>query len=44
MSRRGRSSPANAGGFDTHRDSITSRFDRSSDPRDKAVAAWLRRR
>jgi hypothetical protein len=27
LSRRGRSSPANASGFDTHRDSITSRFD-----------------
>jgi hypothetical protein len=27
LSRRGRSSPANASGFDTHRDSISSRFD-----------------
>jgi hypothetical protein len=27
LSRRGRSSPANASGLDTHRDSITSRFD-----------------
>eukprot|EP01047_Picozoa_sp_COSAG01_P103711 COSAG01_NODE_33137_length_569_cov_2.853191_1_plen_113_part_00 len=27
LSRRGRSLPANASGFDTHRDSISSRFD-----------------
>ena len=30
LSRRGRSSPASASGFDTHRAPITSRFDRSS--------------
>jgi hypothetical protein len=30
LSRRGRSLPANASGFDTHRDSISSRFDCSS--------------
>jgi hypothetical protein len=28
LSRRGRSSPANASGFDSRRDSISSRFDR----------------
>jgi hypothetical protein len=33
LSRRGRTSPANAGSFDTHRDSITSRLDcRIGDP------------
>jgi hypothetical protein len=32
LSRRGRSLPANASGFDTHRDSITSRFDCSDGP------------
>jgi hypothetical protein len=30
LGRRGRSSPANASGFDPHRDSITSRLDCSS--------------
>ena len=32
LSRRGRSVPASAGGLDTHRDSMTSRFDRSASP------------
>jgi hypothetical protein len=32
LSRRGRSLPASAGGLDTHRDSMTSRFDRSASP------------
>eukprot|EP01049_Picozoa_sp_SAG25_P012031 SAG25_NODE_1555_length_2770_cov_38.636459_4_plen_89_part_00 len=37
LSRRGRSSPANASGFDTHRASITSRFDCSALPNIGAI-------
>ena len=42
MSRRGRSLPANASGFDTHRDTISSRFDCSLFQGETAAAAAAR--